>query len=75
MKCGSPDRLIRGVFKIIPNTTGRTYRYAIRISRQSILPPFTPPVRLTITDHLVIDRVDQIDECAEVLAGLACHEL
>jgi hypothetical protein len=67
--CRSADRSAR--LRIRPLATG-TYRWAARLRRLAIVPPFDGPVVATIGYGAGIDRAGSVDPCARTKSGLKC---
>lgn len=70
VRCRSADGVSRGRFT--PARDG-TVRFGVQLRRQTVAPPFTPPVHVTVTTG-AIDRVGSIATCTSSASTMKCRQ-
>ncbi len=70
IKCRSADGLARA--RLTPGRGG-SLRVGLQLRRQTVEPPFTPPLHVTVTTG-DIDRAGTITTCAATSTAMKCRQ-
>jgi len=68
--CRSADGLARAKFK----ARGPSFRFAARLWRRALVPPFQAPIRVRITHGAMIDRTGRVGGCTSTGTAMRCRQ-